>query len=168
MKKKTLYDKKTQYKSKEIVYCNAVNGTLTLNFLNGIIHLTFIEQSIIIFRDIKVITWSWSANSIEPSQTALYWWQRLITFGFGRIRVKKKNKIIQKFFVKIFFFKNFAWLVCMKMTIVLNELFMNKAVRHYHTFTTWQVIHEPTFYVCVWFAQHVYMKYNTFFTGVNT
>ena len=47
------------------------------------------------FRDIKMKTCSWSANSIEPGQTtdvhsglALYWWQRHITFGVGRIRVK--------------------------------------------------------------------------------
>ena len=41
-----------------------------LNFLNGIIHLPFFELNIIIVRDIKFWTWSWSANSIEPGQTA--------------------------------------------------------------------------------------------------
>ena len=81
---------------------------LTLNplyFLNGIIHLAFLELSIIIFRDIKDKTRSWSANILEPGQTAqmyrawsdcmdvqpvlaLYWWQRLITFSSIRIRVK--------------------------------------------------------------------------------
>ena len=47
--------------------------TLTnlLNFLNGIIHLTFLELSIVIFRDINMRTCSWSSNSIEPGQTAL-------------------------------------------------------------------------------------------------
>ena len=39
------------------------------------------------FRDIKTKTQSWSANSIEPG-LALNCWQRLITFGVGRIRVK--------------------------------------------------------------------------------
>ena len=51
-----------------------------LNFLNGIIHLLFLKLSIIIFKDIKIRTWS--ANSIAPGQTAglaLYQWQRLIT-----------------------------------------------------------------------------------------
>ena len=41
-----------------------------LNCLNGIIHLPFLVQSIIIFRYIKVCTWSWTANSIEPGHTA--------------------------------------------------------------------------------------------------
>ena len=60
-----------------------------------IIYLPFLELSIISLRDIKMRTWSWLANSIEPCQTArmyrlawLYWWQRLITFGSSRIRVK--------------------------------------------------------------------------------
>ena len=46
--------------------------TLTLNllnFLNGIIHLPVLEMSIINFRNIKMRTWSWTANSIEPCQT---------------------------------------------------------------------------------------------------
>ena len=64
------------------------------DFLNGIIHFTFLAFSIIIFRDIKMKTYSWPANSIEPGQDVqasmtLYWWQRLITFGVGRIRVKR-------------------------------------------------------------------------------
>ena len=55
-----------------------------------------LQPSIIIFRDIKLKTWSWSANSIEPGQTAkicrLAWLYtggklRLMTFGVGRIRV---------------------------------------------------------------------------------
>ena len=54
-----------------------------LNFIDVIIHLPVLELSIIIIRDIKSRTWSWSANSIEPGQTvrtctlawlALYWW----------------------------------------------------------------------------------------------
>ena len=45
--------------------------TLTKNFLDGIIYHTFLAQtSIILLRDIK-IKLSWSANSIEPGQTAL-------------------------------------------------------------------------------------------------
>ena len=39
-----------------------------LNYLNGIIYLTFLELSIIIFRDIDV-----SANSIGPRQTSQMW-----------------------------------------------------------------------------------------------
>ena len=39
-------------------------------FLNGILHLQLLELSIIIFRDNKMKTLSWSANSIEPGQTA--------------------------------------------------------------------------------------------------
>ena len=35
--------------------------TLTMpNFLNGIIHLPFLALSIIIFRDIKMKTWTWT------------------------------------------------------------------------------------------------------------
>ena len=66
--------------------------TLTLlNFFNGII-LPFLQLSIIIFTDMKMSSWCWSANSIEPgmdvqADLALYWWQRLITFCSNRIRV---------------------------------------------------------------------------------
>ena len=87
------------------------------NFLNEIILPTFLSLSIIIFKDVKIWTWSWSANSIEPGQTAwmcrlallytggkgqslsvlagsglnrlIFLWQRPITFGVGRIRVKQ-------------------------------------------------------------------------------
>ena len=41
-----------------------------LNFFYGIIHLPFLELCIIISRDIKMKTWSWSAKSKEPGQTA--------------------------------------------------------------------------------------------------
>ena len=41
------------------------------NFLYGIIHLTFLAVFIIFFRDIKMLTLSWLANSIGPGQTAL-------------------------------------------------------------------------------------------------
>ena len=46
-----------------------------LNFLNWIIHLPFLELYIIMLRDIKTKTWSWSANSVEPGQTV--WMCRL-------------------------------------------------------------------------------------------
>ena len=91
-----------------------------LNFLNGIIHLPFLELSIIIFRDIKMRTWKWSANSIEPGRLhgragwpgyilladqlkvltliSLKWWKfqnRWINpfRKLGRLRVKKGNKL---------------------------------------------------------------------------
>ena len=64
--------------------------------INRIIHLQFLELCIIILG-----TWSWSANSIEPVQTAhtcrrtyvqtglvIYWGQWLIIFGSCRIRIK--------------------------------------------------------------------------------
>ena len=52
-------------------YDNKNSLTLNrLNFINGIIHRPFLEMSITIFRGIKMRTWSWSANSIEPDQTA--------------------------------------------------------------------------------------------------
>ena len=44
------------------------------------------------FWDIKTKPKSWSANSIEPGQTAR--WQRLITFGVVRIRVNVKSDIM--------------------------------------------------------------------------
>ena len=73
--------------------------TLNLpNFLNGRIHFHSLELSITILSNIKIKTWSWSANSTEPCQTAwmctdvqsglaLYLWQRFITFGCSRVRV---------------------------------------------------------------------------------
>ena len=48
-----------------------------LNVLNGIIHLHLLELSIIIFRDIRMQTGSWSANSIEPGQAA---WMCMVTW----------------------------------------------------------------------------------------
>ena len=68
-----------------------------LNFLNGIIHLQFLALPIIIFRDVKMKNWSWSANSnyrpwldCTDGQVglALYWSKRLIMFGSSRSRVK--------------------------------------------------------------------------------
>ena len=41
-----------------------------LNFLNGIIHIPFLELPIKSFKEVKMLTWSWSANSIESGQTA--------------------------------------------------------------------------------------------------
>ena len=63
-----------------------------LYFLNGIIKLPFLELPIIIDENLKLV----SQQYTEPGQTgmmcrlavALYWWQRLITFGSSRIRVK--------------------------------------------------------------------------------
>ena len=72
--------------------------TLTLpNFLYGIIHLPFLELSIIIFRDVKIKTWKlviqqyrgWSDCTEVQAGMALYWWQSLFTFGVGWIRVNK-------------------------------------------------------------------------------
>ena len=34
---------------------------------------------------------SWSANTDVQAGLALYWWQRLITFGSGRIRVNNEE-----------------------------------------------------------------------------
>ena len=45
---------------------NPYNLLNFLNFLNEIIHLPCKELSIITFRDTKMRTWSWSANSLEP------------------------------------------------------------------------------------------------------
>ena len=42
-----------------------------LNFMNGIIHLPYLELSIIIFRKIKMRTWL--ANSIEPGHATFQW-----------------------------------------------------------------------------------------------
>ena len=77
---------------------------------------------------IKTKTWSWSAKSIEPQVRsdctdvqaclALYWWQRLIIFGVGRIRVNfsKSNKrpwahlqLSFKMFLLIWVFQIFIW-----------------------------------------------------------
>ena len=49
--------------------CNQLPLNLQ-NFLNRIFHLPFLELSIVIFRDNNVRTGSWSADSIEPGQTA--------------------------------------------------------------------------------------------------
>ena len=58
---------KTKCCSCQIVKLN-LNHNL-LNYLSWIIHLPFLELFITIFSDIKMRTWSWSANSIEPDQT---------------------------------------------------------------------------------------------------
>ena len=66
--------------------------TLTMpNFWNEIIHLTFLALSIIILEISRLKTWSWSECTDVQAGLALYCWQRLITFGSGRIRV---NNII--------------------------------------------------------------------------
>ena len=65
---------------------------LTLNlrkFLNGIIHL-FLALSIIL---LGITRWELEAGqpTVEPDVQAclaLYWWERLITSGSGRIVVK--------------------------------------------------------------------------------
>ena len=57
---------------------------------------SFLALSIIIFRDIqyenlKLVSQqyrAWSDCKDVQAGLALYWWQRLITFGVGRIRVK--------------------------------------------------------------------------------
>ena len=67
-----------------------------MNFLNGIIHLPFLELSVIIIWDIKNRTWkmvsqqyrAWSNCTDVQAGLALYWWQRLITFGSSKRRVK--------------------------------------------------------------------------------
>ena len=88
--------------TKLIIACNSIhmaeNLTLNLlNFLNEIFHfwncpLSFLGKS----------RWkpeSWSANNIGAwsdcrdvkAGLALYWWQRLITFGFSRKRVNNMH-----------------------------------------------------------------------------
>ena len=82
--------------------CCYCYGLLTLtmpNYLIGIIHLQFMALSIIIFRDIKMKSSSWSENSIECCQTARTWWQRLITFGVGRVRVNFNMSFVMRFFL---------------------------------------------------------------------
>ena len=67
-----------------------------LNFLNRIIHLSLLEMlgvSIIIFRDIRMklevdeptLYRTWSDYTNIQAGLALYWWQRLITFGSSRV-----------------------------------------------------------------------------------
>ena len=77
-----------------------MNSTLILtlnllNLFNSIIHLQLPELSIIIFRHIKIENLmlvsqqkrAWSDCTDVQAGLTVYWWQRLITFGFGRIRV---------------------------------------------------------------------------------
>ena len=80
--------------------------TLTMpNFLNGTpsifgtVHYHF--------RDIKMNTLSWSANSIVWSDCtdvqaglALYYWHRLLTFGVGKIRVIINYRLVLKFVMR--------------------------------------------------------------------
>ena len=60
-----------QLVNRHIVSCSILTLNL-LNFLNGIIHLLFLELSIFILgisrRELK----SWSANSIEPGVQACH------------------------------------------------------------------------------------------------
>ena len=59
--------------------CNALTLTMP-NFLNGIIH----QQ----YR-------AWSDCTDVQAGLALHWWQRLLTFGVGRIRVNNKQTVTQ-------------------------------------------------------------------------
>ena len=64
--------------------------TLTMpNFINGIIHLTLLELSIIILgisrRKLGKKSWTVGCAGWPGS---IHWWQRLTTVGSGRIRVK--------------------------------------------------------------------------------
>ena len=79
---------------------------LTLNLLSEFLKCnnlpSFYRIVHYIFRNmyIKIRTWSWSANSTVPSQSArmyrlakaVYWWQRPITFDSDTIRVNTKIK----------------------------------------------------------------------------
>ena len=87
-------------RSGNLVYDTNFVLTLTMpNSLNRIIHIPFLALSNIIFRDIKMKTLklvklvsqqyrAWSDCMDVQDGLALYWWQRLITFSSGRIRVK--------------------------------------------------------------------------------
>ena len=78
--------------------------TLTMpNFLNGIIRRPFLPLSIIIFEgyqdeNLKMVSQqyrAWSDCTAVQAGLALYWWQRLIIFGVGRIRVNTVTCIRQ-------------------------------------------------------------------------
>ena len=52
------------------------------------------------FRDIKMVSQqyrAWSDCMDVKASLALYWWQRLITFGVGRIRVNKHTCLLYNF-----------------------------------------------------------------------
>ena len=69
-------------KEKKIRKKNGCASSADFNtFRNGIIQLPFSDLPIIIFMDFKMKTW-------KLVILALCWWQRLITYGFHRIRVK--------------------------------------------------------------------------------
>ena len=63
-----------------------------LNFQNGLVYLPFLELSIVNFGEIMIRIWSWPGNSVQYNCSyrpiALHWWQKLITFGCGMVRVK--------------------------------------------------------------------------------
>ena len=65
-----------------------------LILLNVITYLTFLELSVIIFgiskRELEVDQTTVYAD--VQTGLALYWWQRLNTFGSGRISVNKFTK----------------------------------------------------------------------------
>ena len=103
-------------------------------FLIGIIHLTFLALSIIIFRDIKMRTYrAWPNCTYVHAGLALYWWQRLpvITFGVGRIRVKISQyvfyqDIIKRFF-KIVMNNQCAW-AHVNTFVMLNNMIIRESV----------------------------------------
>ena len=57
-------------RTNNILYTKNALAVKLPNFLNGIIHLSFLELSIISFGYIKMWIWSWPASSIKPGQTA--------------------------------------------------------------------------------------------------
>ena len=75
------------------------NEYLWSKVLYGIIHLPFLELSIIIFRDyqdenkinLRLVRQQYRACWFVQSDLTLYWWQRLITFDSSKKRV---NEII--------------------------------------------------------------------------
>ena len=85
------------YKCMSIIHHLYVHLTLNLlNFLNVLVYFTFSELSINILHDIKMRTWNWSANSIEPGQTAQMHrlaWQRFVTFSPGSILLADRLQV---------------------------------------------------------------------------
>ena len=87
------------------------------NFFNEIILLTFLALTIFIFKgyqgkNFKLVSQQytgWSDCMDVQAGLALYWWQSLITFSVGRIRVK--------FFARGYFPRYFERSLCGKFII---------------------------------------------------
>ena len=76
-----------------------------LNFLNWIIRFPFLELSIINLKFVSQQYTSWSDCTDVQAGVALYLWQKLITYGFSRIRVNIIVCLVYSEFISVHLYR---------------------------------------------------------------